>query len=257
MISFHEFMSPIDLLLACGIAVLAALLTRRFRRLPNAPRRVRRPRLVVRTVLECIALFALAYAYAGVSRSGVAGFLAAASALPGIGELRRALHDAGPSLFVVLLLILLMLSAVPALAVTALMTRRAARLGLEGRYECVGRSERLIEACRVVVAVPVLEETLFRQVIPVAFVLLGFDVRLGLTISLVVFAVCHVKPILLGALNALNVGFWATVAFLATEQLWTAIVLHALVNLLVLCVVPEIEAMQDRQKVRAALARTA
>ncbi|WP_279350014.1 CPBP family intramembrane glutamic endopeptidase [Erythrobacter litoralis] len=82
------------------------------------------------------------------------------------------------------------------------------------------------------------EELLFRALIPLGLAALGVPIVWGFLISCVLFAACHTYQGWVGVLATGVLGLVLAAAYATTFSLWTAIVLHILIDLIGLVVRP-------------------
>jgi CAAX protease family protein len=84
----------------------------------------------------------------------------------------------------------------------------------------------------------IVEEIFFRLLMPFAWFALTGDVITALSVSVVLFGLVHAYQGVVGVLATMAVGFVLTLVYLATQQIWVAILLHALIDLRVLVFLP-------------------
>jgi membrane protease YdiL (CAAX protease family) len=84
----------------------------------------------------------------------------------------------------------------------------------------------------------IIEEIFFRLLMPFAWFALTGNVITALLISVVLFGFVHAYQGVVGVLATMAVGAVLTMVYLATQQIWVAILLHALIDLRVLVFLP-------------------
>jgi uncharacterized protein len=84
----------------------------------------------------------------------------------------------------------------------------------------------------------IVEEIFFRLLMPFAWFALTGDVFTALLVSVVLFGLVHAYQGVVGVLATMAVGVVLTLVYLATQQIWVAILLHALIDLRVLVLLP-------------------
>jgi membrane protease YdiL (CAAX protease family) len=84
----------------------------------------------------------------------------------------------------------------------------------------------------------IVEEIFFRLLMPFAWFALTGNVMTALLVSVVLFGFVHAYQGVVGVLATMAVGAVLTMVYLATHQIWVAILLHALIDLRVLVFLP-------------------
>jgi membrane protease YdiL (CAAX protease family) len=84
----------------------------------------------------------------------------------------------------------------------------------------------------------IVEEIFFRLLMPLAWFALTGNVIAALLISVVLFGFVHAYQGLVGVIATMAVGAVLTMVYLATQQIWVAILLHALIDFRVLVFLP-------------------
>jgi uncharacterized protein len=84
----------------------------------------------------------------------------------------------------------------------------------------------------------IVEEIFFRLLLPFAWFALTGNVITALLVSVVLFGLVHAYQGVVGVLATMAVGVVLTMVYLATQQIWVAILLHALIDLRVLVAMP-------------------
>jgi membrane protease YdiL (CAAX protease family) len=124
---------------------------------------------------------------------------------------------------------------------------------LDGISRTTGTPERAVYAIGTVITAGFGEEVIFRALLPATVYALTSNIAIALLLPLLLFALLHYDQGYRGILNAAVVGAAATVVFLVTQQLWWAIALHAIANLLATVIVPEVQRARVRRIVRRAI----
>jgi len=82
------------------------------------------------------------------------------------------------------------------------------------------------------------EEIFFRLLMPLTWYALTGDVLVALLISVVLFGLVHAYQGVIGVIATMAVGIALTLVYLATQQIWLAILVHALIDLRALVFLP-------------------
>jgi len=84
----------------------------------------------------------------------------------------------------------------------------------------------------------IIEEIFFRLLMPLTWFALTGNVITALFVSVVLFGLVHAYQGVVGVLATMAIGAVLTMVYLATQQIWIAIFLHALIDLRVLVFLP-------------------
>jgi membrane protease YdiL (CAAX protease family) len=84
----------------------------------------------------------------------------------------------------------------------------------------------------------IIEEIFFRLLMPLTWFALTGNVITALLVSAVLFGLVHAYQGVVGVLATMAIGAVLTMVYLATQQIWIAIFLHALIDLRVLVFLP-------------------
>ena len=82
------------------------------------------------------------------------------------------------------------------------------------------------------------EEIFFRLLMPLTWYALTGNALVALLISVVLFGVVHAYQGVIGVIATLAVGLALTLVYLATQQIWLAMLVHALIDLRALVFLP-------------------